>query len=219
MRAILHFPSILWIAAACLPVTAQVRVFTPVPPDAASPSRVPWTAKPPLLLGASIYRPSDHPVRVWYRGEEAGWLGSLYLIDPVTHREIYLFDNTTSSTAKVDISRYIPVGATVHFKYVLRSERGSLDANRESWWPKYTGMDGPESPFYNRASSRNHLNPAMRYGNVWSASGMVNDSTMEFGFEDNAGDESDMDFDDVVFFAENLKVQAPKQVPRRSFLW
>lgn len=200
---------------------AQVREFFPPPPKPGYPAPG-WQAGLPLLMGATLRRPGPGPVRIWLRGEEAHWRGALFLVDPVTRRDIFLFENRNyGAVGKVDISRHIPVGATVYFKYEIRS----LEIGRHigpadpSWLPKYTGADGPESPYHNRAGSGANPDPAHRFGHVWSVAGVVNDSTMEFGFEDDASALSDMDFDDVVFQVEGLAVQAPRRVLRRSFVW
>ena len=169
------------------------------------PPRVPnlWQANKAdtLYIGASFTRSSFEPVKVWLIGNEAGWTGNLYFIDPTTKQEKFLFQNHDVPNRVVVLSDLydIPIGDTVYFVYrVQQTSAGPPAANAESLQPKYTGTNVPgSSQFVSQAASA-------AYGHRWSVAGRVNDSLVIFGFEDNTkttgtGMLSDMDFDDIVF--------------------
>jgi hypothetical protein len=162
-----------------------------------------WTGIDTLKIGATFTRTSNRPVRVRFFGNEAGWTGNLYLVLPrQAGREVFLFDNHTTRRDWIDLTQYdIQIGDTVIFKYVVLNS-----PDQPSRLPKYTGPnDNPASPYYSQAASGpNHFagGAVRNYGHRWAVAGRMrapNDSIVRFGFEDDVGTGSDMDFDDVVF--------------------
>lgn len=162
-----------------------------------------WAGVDTLKIGASFTRTSNRPVQVRFVGNEAGWTGNLFLVLPRQNgREIFLFDNHTTRRDWIDLTQYdIQIGDTVIFKYVVLNS-----PDQPSRLPKFTGPnDNPASPYYSQAASGpNHFagGAVRNYGHRWSVAGRMaapNDSIVRFGFEDDVGLGSDMDFDDVVF--------------------
>jgi hypothetical protein len=57
-------------------------------------------------------------------------------------------------------------------------------------------------------------------GNRWSVAGRISKDVLEFGFEDDTLDNSDMDFDDIVFGVEGLTlVNFERAAKVRSYVW
>ncbi|HKP95000.1 MAG TPA: hypothetical protein VJ385_04510 [Fibrobacteria bacterium] len=170
-----------------------------------------------LYIGASFTRNSFDPVSVWLIGNQAGWVGSLYFIVPKTNEEVFLFTNKgTTNVRNVLSDKYdIPVGDTVYFLYKVTQPAKDNNPSEASRLPKYTGPNIPgESKFVTQPASA-------AYGHRWSVAGRVNDSIVQFGFEDNvnpAGDThpSDMDFDDIVF-GTTLSLASEEVQPHISF--
>ncbi|MEO6094631.1 MAG: hypothetical protein ABIW76_02780 [Fibrobacteria bacterium] len=155
-----------------------------------------WSADT-LYIGASFTRTSLDPVTVSLKGNEAGWTGTLYFIDPKTGIEDRLFTNHDPvNTNLILSSRHdIPLGDTVYFVYkVDTKDPAGRYPSENSRKPKYTGPNiAGQSRYVSEASS-------VQFGHRWSVAGRVNDSIVEFGFEDNVEPaSSDMDFDDIVF--------------------
>ncbi|MDB5104398.1 MAG: VWFA-related protein [Fibrobacteres bacterium] len=174
-------------------VSAQLDIFTPPKPQPL------WKADT-MYIGASFTRASFDPVSVWLIGNEAGWTGNLYFIAPKTGQEVFLFTNHSTPNQKIILSDLydIPVGDTVYFIYKVVTPANGSFPTEESRKPKYTGLNIPGvSRYVSEASS-------VKYGHRWSVAGRVNDSLVQFGFEDNvqpagASGASDMDFDDIIF--------------------
>lgn len=155
-----------------------------------------WSADT-LYIGASFTRTSLDPVTVSLKGNEAGWTGTLYFIDPKTGIEDRLFTNhdPVNTTIVLSSRHDIPLGDTVYFVYkVDTKDPQGLYPSENSRKPKYTGPNiAGQSKYVSAAASA-------KYGHRWSVAGRVNDSIVEFGFEDNVEPaSSDMDFDDIVF--------------------
>ncbi len=174
-------------------VSAQLDTFHPPRPQPL------WKADT-LFIGASFTRTSLDPVTVWLIGNEAGWTGNLYFIDAKTGQETFLFTNHSTPNQKIVLSSLfdIPVGDTVFFEYRVVTPAAGTWPSEQSRKPKYTGANIPgQSRFVSEPAS-----PA--YGHRWSVAGRVNDSLVQFGFEDNVNppgtpNASDMDFDDIIF--------------------
>lgn len=182
----LAFFSIFGLGAA----SAQLDRFTPPKPQPL------WKADS-LFIGASFTRASFAPVKVWLIGNEAGWEGNLYFIDPKTKQEVFLFTNHGTPNQVIVLSdKYdIPVGDTVYFVYrVVTPTSANGFPNDDSHLPKYTGPNVPGvSQFVSAPSSA-------KYGHRWSVAGRVNDTLVQFGFEDNVNPaNSDYDYDDIIF--------------------
>ena len=174
--------------------SAQLDRFTP-------PKAQPLWKADTLYIGASFTRTSIDPVSVWLIGNEAGWEGNLYFIDPTTGAERFLFKNknNTGPTRIVlsDLTN-IPLGDTVYFEYKVTTAANGNFPSEASRLPKYTGPNIPgQSKFVSVPASA-------QYGHRWSVAGRQNDSIVQFGFEDNVqpsgtNGASDMDFDDIIF--------------------
>jgi hypothetical protein len=144
-----------------------------------------------LYIGASFIRSSFEPVKIWLIGNEAGWTGNLYFIEPSTKAEKFLFTNHGTPNQVIVLSDLydIPVGDTVYFVYRVVS--GTNDVN--SKLPKWTGPNIPGQSQYVTGPT------SVKYGHRWSVAGRVNDSLVQFGFEDDVSAGSDMDYDDIIF--------------------
>ncbi|MEO7426878.1 MAG: hypothetical protein ABI036_16950 [Fibrobacteria bacterium] len=173
--------------------SAQLDVFTPPKPQPL------WKADT-LYIGASFTRTSFDPVTIWLIGNEAGWTGNLYVINPKTGQETFLFTNHSTPNQKIVLSDLfdIPLGDTVYFDYKVVTPASGTWPAEASRKAKYTGANIPgQSKYVAEAVSA-------KYGHRWSVAGRVNDSLVQFGFEDNVNavgtqDASDMDFDDIIF--------------------
>ncbi len=194
-----------------------------------------WSADT-LYMGAAFARLSTEPVTVWLKANEAGWVGELSVIEPGTGRRVTLFTNHSSQGQLVVISDFvnIPVGAMVTFEYTVVNTMGYeavLEVDPSVWWPKYTGSNRKGSKYRSRAGSEKNpvteRNPDPTPGDGdkpedhrWSVMGRVSKDVLEFGFEDNSGNNSDMDFDDIIFQTRGLAmVRVDKAVRNRSYIW
>lgn len=173
--------------------SAQLDQFIP-------PKAQPLWKADTMYIGASFSRTSFDPVSVWLIGNEAGWTGNLYFIDPKTGAESFLFTNHSTPNQKIILSDLfdIPLGDTVYFEYKVVTPANGNFPTEASRKPKYTGPNIPnQSKYVSEAASA-------KYGHRWSVAGRVNDSLVQFGFEDNvqppgSNGGSDMDFDDIIF--------------------
>lgn len=181
-----------------------------------------WTADS-LFVGVGFARLGPEPVKVWLKGNEAGLEGELSFLDPATGNRIPLFRNhgTPGQVIILTDRVAIPQGATLTFMYqVVGKGSWYFEPPAETRLPKYTGPNHAKDRYYSPATSDGNLNAGFRFGHRWSVAGRVNDSILEFGFEDDAGADSDMDFDDVVFQVQGLKlVVFQKSAKRRNYLW
>jgi hypothetical protein len=183
-----------------------------------------WTADT-LFIGAGFARMDYKPVKIWLSGNEAGLDGQLFYIDPVTGKEHFLFDNHETPGRVVTLSDIVtvPVGTTLTFVYKVVGKGKwdkELDAFSELKIPKYTGPNRKRDRYYTPVSSDANVNPARRYGNRWSVAGRIGKDVLEFGFEDDTLDNSDMDFDDIVFGVEGLTlVNFERTAKARSYVW
>jgi hypothetical protein len=171
-------------------ISAQVDLF---PKPWANPAL--WSADT-LWVGASFARTSLHPVTVSLKGNGAGWTGDLFFIDPKTGVEDRLFENhdPVGTTVVLSDRHDIPLGDTLYFVYRVTQPVSGVYPSAASILPKYTGPNIPGQSRYVSTPT----NP--KYGHRWSVAGRVNDSIVEFGFEDNVEPSgSDYDYDDIVF--------------------
>jgi hypothetical protein len=174
-----------------------------------------WSADT-LYMGASfIYTPSgtSKPVVVTLKGNEAGWTGELYLINPNAAKPpIYLFTNHNAPGTSVDVTGYLsktlPTQLTFMYKVVDDGGPGGWTLYPEDMLPKYTGPNRSKDQYFSQASSDAMPNPNWRFGHRWSVVGKVpgGSGDLEFGFEDCTTAISDMDFDDVVFGVTGLQI-------------
>jgi hypothetical protein len=148
-----------------------------------------------MYIGASFTRTSFDPVSIWLIGNEAGWTGDLYFISPKTGQEFLLFNNKSTPNQRIILSAThdIGIGDTVYFVYKVRPSNDPNWPTLNSQKPKWTGPNVPGVSKYVTAPS------TVKYGHRWSVAGRVNDSLVQFGFEDNVESNSDMDFDDIIF--------------------
>lgn len=177
-------------------------------------------------MGASFARLTNAPISVWLKANEAAMIGELSVIEPTTGNRIKLFTNHSTPNQPVTISDFvnIPVGQIVTFEYKV-VDLGWWATNAPTpepsvWWPKYTGPNRKNSKYVSPASSNSNPNPAFRHGNIWSVIGRVSPDVLVFGFEDNTGATSDMDFDDIVYQTKGLAmVRIDKGARSRSYIW
>ncbi|MDQ2999709.1 MAG: hypothetical protein M3Y08_00400 [Fibrobacterota bacterium] len=148
-----------------------------------------------MYIGASFTRTSFDPVSIWLIGNEAGWTGDLYFTSPKTGQEFLLFNNKSTPNQRLVLSAThdIGIGDTVYFVYKVRPSSDPTWPTLNSQKPKWTGLNLPGVSKYVTAPS------SAKYGHRWSVAGRVNDSLVQFGFEDNVENGSDMDFDDIIF--------------------
>jgi hypothetical protein len=181
-----------------------------------------WSADT-LFLGAGFTRLSNDPVSIWLVGNEAGLDGELSYVDPVTGAATKLFRNHDTPNQPIILSDKvnIPIGATLTFMYrVVGKGTWTFDPTPETMLPKYTGPNHARDKLYSNASSDANEKPDLRFGHRWSVAGRVNDSILEFGFEDDTSPTSDMDFDDIVFDVKGLKLAVfHKSAKTRNYLW
>lgn len=176
-----------------------------------------------LYLGAGFARLSTEPVKIWLIGNEAGWEGQLFFVDPATGNEIQLFRNHEAAGRVVTITDFInvPIGQTLTFVYkvVGRGSGKDIDVG-DIRAPRYTGPNRRGSRYFSQASSDDNVNPARRFGHRWSVAGRVDSKTLEFGFEDDDTPDSDMDFDDIVYGVEGLTLVTFERTAKiRSYVW
>jgi Domain of unknown function (DUF4114) len=181
-----------------------------------------WTADT-LYLGAGFTRLSNAPVKIWLKGEEAGLDGELSFLDPITGNPITLFANHSKPGDVLILSDMvtIPLGTNLTFMYkVVGKGKWDKDLDSEVLKPKYTGPNHKHSKYVTPVSSDDNVDPAHRYGHRWSVAGRVDAKTLEFGFEDNTENDSDMDFDDIVFQLEGLNLAIfEKSAKKRYYVW
>lgn len=190
-----------------------------------------WTA-PTLYLGASFLKINPGPVLVSLRGNAAGWVGRLYVINPtpigpaplnlpLPPDTIPLFTNIEPIGTTVDITTLtrIPIGTELVFYYqVINDWRFFGDAN--DLLPKYSGPNLFGQRYYSPASSNHNINPNLQFGNRWTVVGRSPTGALEFGFEDMTWSNSDMDFDDVVFQVTGLDMGVyTRDLDRKSLVW
>jgi hypothetical protein len=182
-----------------------------------------------LYLGADfVYLRASDQVKVWLDTNFAGWEGTLYFYDPKTSQYDSLFTNKTFSreckpsnkpcaqALNLSARHSINVGDTLHFMYKLLPSFGNPIDREPSW----TGPNNNASSLY--YSKRVMVNPGPPwpdYGRRHSVAGRVNDSVVEFGFEDEGGTgpngeqsalQGDYDFTDIVFRVSGLYITLEK---------
>ena len=176
-----------------------------------------------LYIGAGFARMDFKPVTIWLKGNEAGWEGQLFYVDPMTGAEIQLFKNHEAVGTKVVLTDImnIPLGENLTFVYkVVAQGRGKAIDKDEIRAPRYTGPNRRGSRFFSPASSDDNQNPSRRYGHRWSVAGRISKDVLEFGFEDDDTEDSDMDFDDIVYGVDGLTlVTFERQAKIRSYVW
>lgn len=181
-----------------------------------------WTSDT-LFVGVGFARLGNEPVKVWLKGNEAGLEGELSYLDPANGNRVPLFRNhaTPGQVIVLTDRANVPQGQTLTFMYqVVGKGSWYFEPPAETRLPKYTGPNHAGDRHYSRATSDGNRNPAFRFGHRWSVAGRVNDSIIEFGFEDDTSPDSDMDFDDVVFQVQGLRlVVFQKSARRRNYLW
>lgn len=185
-----------------------------------------WSADT-LYLGTTFARLTDEPVRIWLKGGEALLLSRVSVIDPVTGAVVPLFQSTDPPNVPIILSNRInmPIGAPIYFQSEITGQGPNPYPPRpEELLPKYTGRNLPGDRYYSPAGSDNHPDPALRFGHVWSVAGRVDSRRIEFGFENlvprAVGNDSDMDFDDLILQAEGLSlVREGRAAIRRSYVW
>jgi hypothetical protein len=213
--------SILWsvagLAACAMPALGQTDIYKPYH------NLHLWSADT-LYLGAGFVRASKDPVRIRLRNNDAGFDGELYFLDPATGVPVVLFSNHSVPGEDLDLSAKvdIPIGVTLTFMYKVVGKGAwktrELDATVLE--PKYTGPNQKTSDYVSAISSDKNVNPVLRFGRRWSVSGRVDAKTLEFGFEDDTAPTSDMDFDDIIFQVEGLKLALfQKSARTRYYLW
>jgi hypothetical protein len=172
-----------------------------------------------LFIGATFLRMSDKPVTIWSGVNLGDWEGLLSFMDPSTGRPIPILSNKAPTGQVINLSDIvdIPVGSSLTFMYQVRDQMGDV---RGTTTPKYTGPNQPGDTYFSEASSDSNITPSFRFGHRWAVLGNVNDSVIQFGFEDEDARTSDMDFDDVIFFVRGLEIGGFKRtLVRRSYLW
>jgi hypothetical protein len=175
-----------------------------------------------LYIGAGFARMDYKPVKIWLAGTEAGWNGQLYYIDPLTGAEIQLFDNHDDPGRVVTLTDLVsvPIGQTLTFVYKVVDKGHGKDLDDMTRVPKYTGPNRKGSPYFSRASSDDNQNPSRRFGNRWSVAGRISKDVLEFGFEDDDTETSDMDFDDIVYGVDGLTLVTFERTAKvRSYIW
>jgi hypothetical protein len=183
-----------------------------------------WSADT-LFVGAGFARMDYKPVKIWLVGNEAGFEGQLFYIDPKTGNEIFLFGNHEDPGRVVTLTDIIdvPLGENLTFVYkVVNKGKAWKDIDQGGIrTPKYTGPNRPGSRYFSKASSNDNNNPSFRYGHRWSVAGHLGrKDLLEFGFEDDTTVDSDMDFDDIVFGVDGLTlVNFQRTAKVRSYIW
>jgi hypothetical protein len=176
-----------------------------------------------LYLGVGFTRVGTEPVKIWLTGNEAGLEGELSYLDPVSGKTIPLFRNHDAVSTPIILTdkAAVPPGTTLTFMYkVVGKGSWYFDPSPETMLPKYTGPNHAKDKHYSTASSDVNANSALRFGHRWSVAGRVNDSILEFGFEDDTSPTSDMDFDDILFQVQGLKLAVfQKAAKNRNYLW
>lgn len=196
---------------------AQTDVYTPYR------NQELWEADT-LYIGAGFARMDFKPVTIWLKGNEAGWEGQLFYVDPKTGNEIQLFKNHEAIGTKVTLTDFIdvPLGQNLTFVYKVVSQGwGNKSIDRDQVRsPRYTGPNRRGSRYFSPASSDDNQNPARRFGHRWSVAGRISKDVLEFGFEDDDTDDSDMDFDDIVYGVDGLTLVTFERVAKiRSYVW
>ncbi len=182
-----------------------------------------WTADT-LYLGAGFARMSNKPVTIWLVGNEAGWEGQLFYVDPVTGAETFLLTNMGTPGIPVELTALanVPIGQNLTFMYKVVSKKSSdmsIDKGKIRT-PKYTGPNRRNSHYFSQATSDVNNNPSLRFGHRWSVAGRLAATRLEFGFEDNTEPASDMDFDDIIFGVDGLTlVNFERTAKVRSYVW
>jgi hypothetical protein len=197
-------------------ISAQTEIYTPYKNTSL------WNADT-LYLGAGFTRLSNTPVKIWLKAEEAGLDGQLFIMDPNSGAEIALFANHSQVGVVLDLSSMIniPIGTTLTFMYkVVGKGKWNRDLFGDLMQPKFTGPNHRRAKYVTKVSSNNNQNPGLRYGKRWSVAGRVNSNLLEFGFEDDILDDSDMDFDDIVFQVEGLSLAIfENSAKQRYYVW
>jgi hypothetical protein len=162
-----------------------------------------WSAES-LYVGASFVRTSLGPVTVSLKANESTLAGTLYFMDPNTGNPIPLFQNKAPVGTKVILSDLIdiPIGKSLTFGYQVHGSANPADSKI-----KYSGPNTPGEDYVSEASSNANVMPNLRFGHRWAVVGNVSATSMlELGFEDLAYFGSDMDFNDIIFQVEGLKM-------------
>ena len=146
-----------------------------------------------LFIGASFVRREPGPMKVWLKGNEAGWVGELSAVADGGDITLVVNHDPPGTSAIIPDSLGKAIGDTVNLAYRVTTPENQMYPSAQSRLPKYTGANQPGASRYVSLAA----NP--KYGHRWCVSGTVNDSIVEFGFEDNVEASSDFDFDDIVF--------------------
>ena len=171
-----------------------------------------WTADT-LYLGASFRYMGGGPITITMRPSETVVGGNLYLVSPTTGATYFLMSSFTPPGLTVDASALtnIPVGSEVIFEFI---------SNGDVSVPRFTGPSLPGRKFFNGRSSDWNRNTKLRFGHRWSVAGKIGPNKVEFGFEDGVDPFSDMDFNDIIFQADNLQLLIYQNSARkRAYVW
>jgi hypothetical protein len=175
-----------------------------------------------LYIGAGFARMDYKPVKIWLVGTEAGWEGQLFYVDPSTGKEIQLFGNHEAPGRVVTLTDLVnvPVGENLTFVYKVVDKGWGKDIDDMIRTPKYTGPNRRGSKYFSQASSDDNQNENRRFGHRWSVAGKLSKDVLEFGFEDDDTETSDMDFDDIVYGVDGLTlVNFQRTAKIRSYIW
>lgn len=209
-------------AFACLS-HAQTEIYKPYKNNGL------WSADT-LYVGASFMRLNGGPIRVSLKGNDAGFTGRLYAINPTPvgggrADTVALFSNhdPAGTTVNLQALTNIPVPGDVVFMYVVERNNGYGPFDpRVDLLRKFSGPNLGGGKYTSQATSEAHPNVNWRYGRRWSVVGKVPGPgrVLEFGFEDMANSNTDMDFDDVVFQVTGLSLGIyTRDLDRRSLVW
>ena len=182
-----------------------------------------WTADT-LYIGAGFARMDYKPVKIWLVGNEAGWEGHLFYIDPATGNEIFMLSNMDTPGTPVDLTALtnVPLGQNLTFMYRVVYKKNGIKSIDQAKIKnaKYTGPNRHGSKYFSEATSDVNDNPSFRFGHRWSVAGRISKDVLEFGFEDDTTPDSDMDFDDIVFGVDGLTlVTFERSAKVRSYVW
>lgn len=188
-----------------------------------------WSADT-LYVGASFIRLGGAPIMVSLKGNEAGFTGRLYVINPFPVGRprpdtLALFTNhdPVGTTVNITALTNVPIPGEVVFMYIVENNNfwGPFDPVIDKL-PKFSGPNLGGSKYRSEATSENHPNPNLQFGRCWSVVGKIpaGGGDLEFGFEDMANLQSDMDFDDVIFRVSGLSLGIyNRDLDRRSLVW
>lgn len=164
-----------------------------------------------LYIGAGLQYSGGGPVRVALKSAKTETPGTLYFINSADNTTIPLFSNTDAPGTVVDLSslKSVPIGSELVFMYIPNNAP-----------PRYTGPNRKADKYFTSISSDDNVNPKLRFGHRWSVAGRISASRIEVGFEDWDTPHSDMDFNDIIYTVENVKLLVfEKSAKTRSYIW